>query len=169
MTNTQYEQRVFDGVNDHVVQVEESRHWFSPGRVIGGLLGLALAFVGAVTLFKTGIGSDLTAPTVTVFGMTNSAAVGLIELASGLLLVLFAMSEDGRSLIGFFGVVAIVAGIVGLVSSPQWHQDLGFDDNTAWFITVCGIIALLAAMIPSVFRARRKVRDVEWPVAVRRF
>ncbi len=165
MTNSQYEQRVSDGVNDTVVRVDESRHWFSPGRVIGGLLGLAMAFVGAVTLFKTGIGSDLTAPTASVFGMTNSALVGLIELATGLLLVLFAMSEDGRSLIGFIGVVAIVAGIVGLVASPQLHQDLGFDNNAAWFLTVCGFIALLAAMIPSVFRARRRVSEVDRPVA----
>jgi hypothetical protein len=169
MTNTQYEQRVFDGVNDHVVRVDESRHWFSPGRVIGGLLGLVLAFVGAVTLFKTGVGSDLTAPTVTVFGMVNSAAVGLIELAAGLLFVLFALSEDGRSLIGFLGVVAIIAGIIGLVASPQLRQDLGFDTNTAWFITVCGIVALIAAAIPSVFRGRRTVREVDAPVAVRQY
>jgi len=163
MSQIEYENRVNGPYGERVVRVDESRHWFSPGRVLGGLVGLALALLGAVTLFKTGVGSDLTAPTTTVFGMTQSALVGLIEIAAGLLLLLFAASEDGRPLIGLIGVLAIIAGIVGTVASPQIKQDLGFDSNAAWFLAVAGMVALLAALIPSFYRARRRVREDDAP------
>jgi len=167
MPNIQYENRVNDAYGEHVVRVEESRHWFSPGRVIAGLLGLVLAFVGVVTVFKTGVGSDLTAPTTTVFGMTQSTLVGLIEIAAGLLFVLFAASEDGRSLIGLLGIVAILAGVAGTVANAELKADFGFDANAAWFVALCGVVALIAALIPSVFRARRRVREIDDPRVVR--
>jgi len=136
MAHIQYESRVSDPSGERVVMVDESRSWFSPGRVLGGIVGLALTFIGAVTLFKTGVGSDLTAPMASVLGMTQSPLVGLIEIAAGLLLVLFAASEDGRPFIGLIGVLAIIAGIVGTVASAQIKQDLGFDANAAWFVAV---------------------------------
>jgi hypothetical protein len=141
------------------MHVRESGHWFSPGRVIGFLLGAVVAVMGALILMKTGVSSELNTPLTTVFGLTASPAIGLIALAAGLLLILSAASESTRPLMGFVGVLMLVAGLVGTVSSFEIQSDVGFEPATGWFFAVMGLIALVASLIPSVWSQRREYED----------
>jgi hypothetical protein len=141
------------------LHTRDTGHWFSPGRVIGFLLGAALAIVGALALMKTGVSSDLNTPLTTVFGMTHSPAVGIIELAAGLLILVSAASEASRPAMGFIGVLLLAAGIIGAVSSLEIQTKVGFEPDTAWFLALAGFIALVAAMLPAVWTERHEVAE----------
>lgn len=156
MSQMHSEQRSNDPSGNQMVEVTERQHSFSPGRVIGIGLGLLLAILGTVTLLKTGVGQNLTTPQVTILGMTQSAAIGLIELGAGLLLALFGAWEDSRPFMAVLGVLGVFAGVVG-VASPELQHNIGFTSNTAWFIATCGVVAIVAAALPVVFESRRNI------------
>jgi hypothetical protein len=143
------------------LHTRDSGHWFSPGRIIGFLLGAALTVVGAIALMKTGVSSDLNTPLTTVFGLTHSPAVGLMELAAGLLILVSSASEASRPAIGFIGVLLLAAGIIGAVSSLEIQSKVGFEPNTAWFFALCGFIALVASMLPAVWSERHEVAEMQ--------
>jgi len=146
------------------LHVRDTGHWMSPGRVIGLLVGAAVTFVGMVSLFKTGVSSELNTPLTTVFGMTQSPAVGLIELAAGVLLILSAASESTRPLMGFIGALMMIAGIVATVANFEIQRDVGFDPDAGWFFAVAGFIALVAAMLPAVWRERHEYDEDTRPL-----
>lgn len=137
--------------------VEERSHLRSPGRVLGALTGLVLAVVGAMGTVDAGFDTSLTQPVTEVFGLGMSAAVGLGLLALGLLILLSALSEETRPLMGGLGVLAILAGVVAASASTQLQQDVGFTPETGWFLVVCGVVAVIAAMLGSSIRASRRV------------
>ena len=121
---------------------------FSPGGIIVGLLGVFLVFVGAVTLVKTGVAADVTQPTTTVFGITHTAGVGIVEIVAGVLLALSALDIGGLSLSAAIGAVALIAGLIGAFTTAQLQHDLGFGTSTAWFFVLWGALALVASMLP---------------------
>lgn len=123
---------------------------FSPGSIIAGLLGAFLVFVGAVALVKTGISSDVTQPLTTVFGITQSAGVALIEVVAGLILIVSAFDIGSPFMAGVVGVFAIAFGLAAAVASTQLQHDFGFGQSTGWFFVVWGAIALLAALLPAI-------------------
>jgi hypothetical protein len=124
---------------------------FSPGRIIAALLGAFLVLVGALALFSTGVDSDVTKPLTTVFGITQSAGVGMVEIAIGLLLI-----AGGSAVVaGVVAVLAIGLGIPMAFASLKLQLDFGFGQSTGRFFVVMGFIALLAALLPVVWDRKR--------------
>jgi hypothetical protein len=158
MEQIDYDERVLTPQGDRVAHVRESHTWFSPARVIGFLLGVALFVTGAVAVVRCGIDGTLNTPLTTIFGITHSASVGIIEIVAGLLLVACAAAEDLRPVIGFIGALAIVAGVLGLAAGATIQQQVGFAADTAKLFIGWGVVALVAAMLPSSFESRRRVR-----------
>lgn len=153
MAYTELDDRV--GATD--VVVAERRGWFSPGRVITLLLGVLVAVVGAVVLLRTGVDSDLARPTTTVFSVPQSAIIGLADLLVGLLLILSSLSEDARPIATVVGILSIAAGIIAMAASPTLQDDVGFTAATGWWAIVVGLVAVVASVLPSVWRVRRGV------------
>lgn len=143
-------------VHEHQ-SVRERGRAMSPGRIIGGIVGVVLAIAGVVAITRGGIDGSLNKPLVQVFGMTQSAMVGLIELAAGLLLIGCAASESARPYMGAIGALALIAGVVGAASSVQIRLDVGFGKSTAVFVAILGAIALAAALVPAVWGSDRDV------------
>lgn len=138
--------------------VRERAYWRSPGCVVGGIAGLALVITGLVVILRARIDATLDTPTVVVFGMTHSAAVGLIEIVVGGLIVLSATSEATRSFMGGLGLLAIVGGVVGVAASDTIRQDLGYTPGTAWFLAACGLVAVIGSAMGAQFVQSRQVR-----------
>jgi len=138
--------------------VRERAYWRSPGCVVGGIAGLALVITGLVTILRARVDATLDTPTVVVFGMTQSAAVGLIELVLGGLIVLSATSEATRPFMGGLGLLAIVGGIVGVAASDTIQHDLGYTPGSAWFLAVCGLVAVIGSAMGAQFIQSRRVR-----------
>ncbi len=133
--------------------VVTNRSWtLSPGRALAIGLGIFLTLVGAVVMIRTGLDSDLMKPTTEIFGITQNAAVGMVEVVAGLLLILSAVSEAGRITAGVVGMFAIIAGIVTVSATVEWKADAGVTNETGWFFMLWGGVAILAAMLPSVRR-----------------
>jgi hypothetical protein len=144
------------------VRVREHAHSISPGRVISFLAGLALAIVGAVAIVRGGVDGTLNVPLVDVFGMTQSALVGIIELVTGLVLIGCSASEAARPIIGIIGVLAIAAGVAAVAAGGDVPANVGYAGHrTGWFFAICGAFALLGAVLPSLSTHRRAVDHVE--------
>src|SRR5690348_1053219 len=82
-------------------RVATSRFVVSPGQVIAGLLGLAVAIIGIIAVARAGIDSSMNTPIVRSAAFDESALLGAIELVLGLLLILGALSYATRGLIIF--------------------------------------------------------------------
>jgi hypothetical protein len=67
------------------VEVTERRTWISPGRVLATLLGIGLAFTGAVAMIKAGVDADLVHPTITVWGIPHRALIGIVAVVAAAL------------------------------------------------------------------------------------
>ena len=137
-----------------------SRFVFSPGQIIAGILGLVVAIIGIIAVSRGGIDDSLNVPVVSVAGTDQSAMLGLMEFAAGLLLVLGALSYALRWLVAFVGVVMIVGGVVLGAASAEILQDIGTSQGTGWAIMVGGIIAVVAASLGTIVRTRRSVERV---------
>lgn len=160
MQNVQVEETVHDRAGDRGVEVTESHGWFSPGRVIGALAGGVLVAIGATAMLRAGVDGDLVVPQVDVLGLSMSAAVGMGMLGTGLLLLLlFAAWEDAKPVSGVIGILGVLAGLIGMASSDQLRADIGFSQRTAWFVVICGALAILAAVLPSLWHTQRDVRS----------
>jgi hypothetical protein len=158
MEQIDYDERVRTPQGDQVQRVRETHGWLSPARVIGFVLGVALFVTGAVVVVRCGIDSTLNTPLTTIFGITHSASIGIIELVAGLLLVACATAEDLRPVIGIIGALAIVAGVLGLAAGVTIQQQVGFANDTAKLFIGWGVIALVAALLPSSWQSHRRVQ-----------
>jgi hypothetical protein len=141
-------------------RVASSRVVVSPGQVIAGVLGLVLAIIGAIAVARSGVDSSLNVPMVRAAGFNQSAMVGLGELALGLLLILSALSYEGRGLIVGIGVVMVIGGVVIGAAGPTILRDLGTVHGTGWALMVGGIIAIVAGSLGRIVRTRQTVKSV---------
>jgi hypothetical protein len=132
--------------------VTRSHFALSPGQVIGGVIGVVTTVIGVIAVTRGGIDGSLNVPVVRVAGLGQSAMVGVAEIVLGLLLIAGAASAWNRSLMGFVGGVMFIAGIVIAAASLQLLSDLGTDHTTGWTMLIGGVIAMVAAMLPTFVR-----------------
>jgi hypothetical protein len=139
-------------------RVATSRLVVSPGQVLAGVLGLVTAIVGVITLARGGIDSSLNAPIVRAAGFDQSALLGAIELALGLLLILGATSYAARGVIMFVGVIMVLGGVLLGAAGPTILRDVGTVHGTGWALMVGGIVALVASTMGRIIHTRRSVK-----------
>jgi hypothetical protein len=130
----------------------------SPGQILSGIAGLVLVVFGIVAVTRNGIDSTLNVPVTDVFGLTQSAAVGLIEVGTGLLLILAATNAAFRALTGVVGVLLFIGGLIVAAGDASLLRDLGTTHDTGWFGLVMGGVAMLAAALPTFTRHDRVTR-----------
>lgn len=134
------------------VRTTRSRISMSPGQLLGGAVGVISVIIGMIAIVRSGIDGSLNTPVVNVAGLHQSAVVGIAEVVLGLLLVAGAASVWNRALMGFTGGVMFIAGIVVAAASIKLLGDLGTDHATGWTMIVGGVIAMVAAMMPTFVR-----------------
>jgi hypothetical protein len=141
-------------------RVASSRIVVSPGQVIACVLGLVLAIVGAIAVARSGVDSSLNVPMVRAAGFNQSAMVGLGELVLGLLLILSALSYEGRGFIVAIGVIMVISGVVIGAAGPTILRDLGTVHGTGWALMVGGIIAIFAGSLGRIVKTRQTVTSI---------
>jgi hypothetical protein len=139
-------------------RVASSRLVVSPGQVIAGVLGLAVAAIGIMAVSRGGIDSTLNVPMVQTAGLDQSAMLGAAELGVGLLLVLGALSYAARALIVGVGVVMVLGGVALGAGGTAILRDVGTVHRTGWVIMVGGIIAIVAGSLGRMIRTRHSVK-----------
>lgn len=136
-------------------------HRFSPGQLLGGAAGIVLVVVGIIAVTRTGIDSSLNRPITDIAGLSQSALVGLIEIGAGLIIVLSAASIAYRGVMGTFGALLVVAGIITAAANFKMSLDLGADHATGWFVAILGAVAVVGSLLPSFLRTERVVASSE--------
>jgi hypothetical protein len=140
---------------------------WSPLQLLGLIVGIGFAVLGAVALAQTGFNTaHLDLPHQLVWSFPHSPLLGAIELAFGALMVVGSVVPGGaRTLLGLLGGVALVFGIVVLATSlPNRLNDwLAVSHRNGWLYVITGAVVLAAAIFsPIVFtesRERRVVRS----------
>ena len=134
------------------------------GQVLGALVGIVFVVIGALAVARSGIDSSLNEPVVQVLGYSQSAAIGLIELVLGLILLLGSLTVWDRGLAAFAGVLMFVGGLILGSSSQKLLHDLGTDQATGWLIMIGGIVAVVASLLPSFTKETIRKERVAAPV-----
>ena len=129
----------------------------SPGSVIAGILGIAVAFLGALAMYRAGLDGTLDRPVVRTGAFNMSAQLGIATFVAGLLLVLGALSYATRGLIIAVGVVMVVGGVVMGSMSAQLLRDVGTTRGTGWAFVVGGVIAVAAASLGRIIRTSKRL------------
>ncbi|MGO9876723.1 MAG: hypothetical protein ACLPVY_23355 [Acidimicrobiia bacterium] len=141
-------------------RVAASRLVVSPGQVISGALGVAVAVIGIMAVSRGGIGGSLNVPMVRTAGLEQSAMLGVAELAVGLLLIVGSLSYASRGLVVGIGVVMVLGGVLIGAAGPTILRDLGTVHHTGWVIMAGGIIAIVAGSLGRVVRTQRSVKTI---------
>ena len=123
------------------------RRSFSFGQLLTILVGAALVALGVVALIRTGIDAPLNQPVEDVMGYSHTPWLGILEVASGALLILFSLRPGGRWLVALVGLALIVGGIM-IAAELDWTVDeLGAESGYAWIPIIAGVVAVLAALL----------------------
>ena len=127
----------------------ESQTRFAPGQVVHAMIGVFLVVLGIISMARGDLSGDLTATTFDVLGITHNAAIGIAELAAGVLLLLAAAGSLGRFLGVIVGLALVVIGAL-LVSDDGMVADLGTETALGWLAIALGGVAALVGLIPHV-------------------
>jgi hypothetical protein len=128
-----------------------SRH-ISPVAIMSLIAGAIFLIVGVVALLRGDMQGSLTDPMVKVAGLDHTPALGLIEIAIGVILMLGG-ADRSRSTIIFMGSALVVFGIILVIQSDSLHDDLGVTAAHGWWAVLIGAILLLGAfLLPTLSR-----------------
>jgi hypothetical protein len=119
----------------------------TPAQVVSAIGGVVLLAFGIFAIARAGLSSPLSDPQVQVLGLQHTAAIGLVELAVGAVLVLCALSPAARALSALIGIALVVAGIVILAGSDQLISDLHTERSLGWLGIIVGGAVLLSALV----------------------
>jgi len=144
--------RTVDGDGEPVVIESGTRRARSsflvtPAQILSAIGGLVLIAFGVFAVVRAGLSSPLSDPQVQVLGLQHTAAIGLVELAVGAVLVLCALSPATRALSALIGIALVVAGIVLLAGSDQLLADLHTEAALGWLGVIVGGVVLLSALV----------------------
>jgi hypothetical protein len=144
--------RTVDGDGEPVVigsgtRRARSSFLVTPAQILSAIGGLVLIAFGVFAVVRAGLSSPLSDPQVQVLGLQHTAAIGLVELAVGAVLVLCALSPATRALSALIGIALVVAGIVLLAGSDQLLADLHTEAALGWLGVIVGGFVLLSALV----------------------
>jgi hypothetical protein len=131
---------------DEPVEVVRTRA-FSIGQLLAVLVGAALVALGVVALVQTGIDTPLNEPVEPVLGWDHTPWLGILEVAAGALLVIFALRPGGRWLVALVGAALVVGGVL-IAGELDWTvEELGAEPSFGWVPIIAGALAILAALL----------------------
>lgn len=144
---------------EHGYTVTHTRSAFSFAQFVHAVCGIGLAAGGAVTMARAGFDSPLAEQTTEILKITQSTALGIAELAAGLLLIAASLTPHGRKFGGFIGALVAIGGLIVVAASDELLADLHTEQALGWVLMGIGGAALLAAFLPSRSVRRSKVHE----------
>ncbi len=119
---------------------------FAPDAVLAAVVGLVLVLMGLIAVTRAGLSSPLSDPVVSVAGFRHTAVLGILEVGSGIVLLLCgALRSRAGSL--FFGALLGIAGFVAAVQTSSFDHSLAIESSMAWLVAIGGAVVALAALV----------------------
>lgn len=125
---------------------------WSPAQLIVGALGGFLTVLGALVLFRGGVG-DWTDPIVSVWGFSHTPLMAVIEVSLGLFILSAAADPTSAkgTLVGIGGLMAVF-GIVTLADPGAFREVLGVDRQMGVLYTTFGVGGFVLGHLSPVIR-----------------
>ena len=120
---------------------------FSLAQLVTAIAGIVLVAFGIFAVVRAGLDSTLNDPTVDVFGLTHTAAIGIGEIVIGGLLLLSAFGFATRILATVLSLGLLVFGIVLLAGPDRLLADLHTERQLGWLGVIVGGAVLLATLV----------------------
>jgi len=133
-----------------VHESETTARFPSPTQILVGAVAGALMVFGIIAIARGGFSGSLNDPSFEIVGIRHTTAIGLAEIAGGLILGICAMAPSLRGLAGFLGVVMLAGGIAVAVDQST-RTRLHTDQELGWLAILFGAVVLLS----SLFAVRR--------------
>lgn len=125
---------------------------WSPAQLIVGGLGGFLTILGALVLFRGGVG-DWTAPITSVWGFSHSPLMAVIEVSLGLFILSAAADPtSAKGTLVTAGALMAVFGIVTLADPAAFHHVLGVDRQMGVLYTTFGVSGFVLGHLSPVIR-----------------
>lgn len=142
---------------DEEIEVVRTRA-FSFGQLVTFVVGGLLVALGVVALITTGVDTPLNQPVEDVLGWSHTPLLGIIEVATGALLVLLSLRPGGRWFVALIGLALVLAGILVFAELDWTVEELGAEQSFAWIVALAGVAAVVAALLTP--RRHQTVRGV---------
>ena len=126
---------------------------FEPDALIAAAIGLVLTVIGLIAVLRGGFDGPFAQPVVSVLGFTHTTALGMIEIAIGLALLLSGATRSRPAEL-FFGVILGVGGFVGAVQTSSFDTSLALESAMAWLATLAGTVVVAATLLLPRFTSR---------------
>ena len=126
-------------------------HRWSPAAVAGTLLAIGLVVFGALALIRADVEGSLTEPVVDVADFTHTALLGLVEIATGVVMLFVSLSRDRAAILGaslLLAIGALIAAIEPTVLSMAIERSFA-----VIVLIAAAVVALLAAISPTVWHS----------------
>jgi hypothetical protein len=128
----------------------------TPTQILVGAVAGALLVFGIIAIARGGFSGSLNEPSFTIVGIRHTTAIGLVEIAAGLVLGICAMAPGLRGLSGFLGVLMVAGGIavvVDLSTRTRLHTNRGL----GWLAILFGAVVVLSSLFAVRRMASRRV------------
>ena len=129
--------------------------WSWPDAIVG-LLGAALALVGAVVLVRAGINDTWYEPVEDVVDASHTPLLGVIEVGVGAALM-FVSVVRARALAGLIGLAVAAAGALAIVADDELSEELAIENWWALVLLGGGVLVAALTLVPRRGRVERVV------------
>jgi uncharacterized membrane protein len=122
-----------------------SRRRWALDSVVVGIVGVALTIVGLIAIVRAGIESPFDDPVVDVLGLSHTAALGFVEVAIGVLLLICAASTWRAGAV-FFGLLLVIGGAVTVAEPESLTDTFAVESAHGWVAIVTGAVVVAASL-----------------------
>lgn len=112
-------------------------------RVLHAGVGVVLTVLGVVSA----VAAEATGARVTVVGLDTNGRLGLAVAGLGVLLLVAALSRDGRALGGGVGGLLVAGGVVLVAATDRLLGTLAAGRSLGWVLVVTGAVAILGSFL----------------------
>jgi hypothetical protein len=128
---------------------------WSPAQIVGLVVGIGSAVLGAAALSQTGFDTGhIYTPHQLVWSFPHSPLLGVLEIGFGALVVLGSVIPGGsRAVLGFLGTISLAFGIVVVVQSlpNRLNLWLAVSHRNGWLYVIAGAVLLVSAVFSPIF------------------
>lgn len=119
-----------------------------PALIVSALVGIYLLVTGIVAVARTDFAqAGLFDPQIVVGGLPHTPLLGFIEIIFGLLVLAGGTVVRDGTAVTFFGVVALVIGLVWIIEPTSFTPYVGVDRGNGVQHVIIGLVLVISGQI----------------------
>jgi hypothetical protein len=127
------------------VQTTKARHQLTLAPLVSLVAGAALTVIGIVALIRTGVNETWFRPEAEVLGANHTQLLGVVEIGSGVLLLLLGLLGS-RVLVAVAGLAGALLATAAAVEPAELARELAIERWWALTLAAAGVVLTLVAL-----------------------